>query len=202
MLSFWQDCSRVLERELSPQQFAAWIAPLKAIDFDASTGDIHLRAPNRLKLDAVRAQFGGRIQAVASLVLKRPVNVLFELEATEAADPEAVGGEVAVINGTTDVGVRAAPEARTAPDCLERARLNPALTFDTFVTGKANQLARAAAHAGGREPRRLVQPAVPVRRRGPGQDPPDPRHRQQLLARQGRRRDPLHPRRAIRLATW
>src|SRR5688500_12823497 len=28
---------------------------------------------------------------------------------------------------------------------LERARLNPNLTFDTFVTGKANQLARAAA---------------------------------------------------------
>ncbi len=152
MLSFWQDCSRVLERELSPQQFAAWIAPLKAIDFDASTGDIHLRAPNRLKLDAVRAQFGGRIQAVASLVLKRPVNVLFELEAAEALplDEEPVT-EVAGINGATDEGVRAAPEPRsppagaTSPDSLERARLNPALTFDTFVTGKANQLARAAA---------------------------------------------------------
>ena len=32
--------------------------------------------------------------------------------------------------------------------------------------------------AGGREPRHVLQPAVPVRRRGPGQDPPDPRHRQ------------------------
>jgi len=53
MLSIWQDCSRVLERELTPQQFTAWIKPLKAIEFDASTGDIHLRAPNRLKLDAV-----------------------------------------------------------------------------------------------------------------------------------------------------
>jgi len=31
MLSFWQDCSRELEREMSPQQFAAWIKPLKAL---------------------------------------------------------------------------------------------------------------------------------------------------------------------------
>ena len=56
-----------------PQQFTAWIKPLKAIEFDASTGDIHLRAPNRLKLDAVRAQFAARIQAVVSSLLKRPV---------------------------------------------------------------------------------------------------------------------------------
>jgi chromosomal replication initiator protein len=151
MLSFWQDCSRVLEREMSPQQFAAWIKPLKAIEFDASTGDVHLRAPNRLKLDAVRAQFGGRIQAIASTVLQRPVNVLFELETAEPAEVA-----VAEMNGSAEEpddidGVRAAPEARTAPsaatspDRLERARLNPALTFDTFVTGKANQLARAAA---------------------------------------------------------
>jgi chromosomal replication initiator protein len=31
------------------------------------------------------------------------------------------------------------------PHSLERARLNPGFTFDSFVTGKANQLARAAA---------------------------------------------------------
>ena len=154
MLSFWQDCSRVLERELSPQQFAAWIKPLQAVNFDASTGDVHLRAPNRLKLDAVRAQFGGRIQAVASLVLKRPVNVLFELEAAElavSADAPELNGEGPPPPDEDDAGPRMAPEARSAPasvtstDSLERARLNPALTFDTFVTGKANQLARAAA---------------------------------------------------------
>ena len=137
---------------MSPQQFAAWIKPLKAIEFDASTGDVHLRAPNRLKLDAVRTQFGGRIQAIASTVLQRPVNVLFELESAEPAEApaEELGADSAEELDDID-GVRAVPEARTAPatatspDRLERARLNPALTFDTFVTGKANQLARAAA---------------------------------------------------------
>ncbi|MFN7432541.1 MAG: DnaA N-terminal domain-containing protein, partial [Betaproteobacteria bacterium] len=31
MLPLWQDCSRVLERELTPQQFSAWIKPLRAL---------------------------------------------------------------------------------------------------------------------------------------------------------------------------
>jgi len=152
MLSFWQDCSRVLERELSPQQFAAWIKPLQAVEFDANTGDVHLRAPNRLKLDAVRTQFGGRIQAVASLVLQRPVNVLFELEATDIV-PEDVSPE-AQLEPVPEADAEPAhrlnelrsAQAGAAPnENLERARLNPGLTFDTFVTGKANQLARAAA---------------------------------------------------------
>jgi len=176
MLSFWQDCSRVLESEMSPQQYAAWIKPLRAIEFDASTGNIHLRAPNRLKLDAIRVQYAERIQAVASSVLQRPVNILFELESTDTSpsaeaaadaaaeaalqandshgDPEAYadtpGDELASTrNPSTGPGnhsaLNGAAASAAATDTLERARLNPGLTFDTFVTGKANQLARAAA---------------------------------------------------------
>jgi chromosomal replication initiator protein len=137
MLSFWQDCSRLLESELTPQQFAAWIKPLKAIDFDDETGDLRIGAPNRLKLDAVRSQFSARIQAAVASVLHRPVNVVFQVEVDgveEASARDAVAAE--------------APEACAPAATLqnqERARLNSLLTFDNFVTGKANQLARAAA---------------------------------------------------------
>ncbi|GAB4467330.1 MAG: chromosomal replication initiator protein DnaA [Burkholderiaceae bacterium] len=137
MLHFWQDCSRLLERELTPQQYSAWIKPLKAIDYDAATGRLKIGAPNRLKLDAIRAQFSTRIQAAAASVLQRPVSVVFELD----APPELPAG---VAPATADVAARTDAAVQTA-DQLERARLNPLLTFDNFVTGKANQLARAAA---------------------------------------------------------
>jgi chromosomal replication initiator protein len=152
MLHFWQDCSRLLERELTPQQFSAWIKPLKAIDYDAATGRLKIGAPNRLKLDAIRAQYSARIQAAATSVLQRPVSIVFELQGN--------GENAPVADAPADDGATAAPEAPAAdaqdhparvpapavvPEQFERARLNPALTFDTFVTGKANQLARAAA---------------------------------------------------------
>ena len=148
MLSFWQDCSRLLESELTPQQFAAWIKPLKAIDFDDETGDLRLGAPNRLKLDAVRAQFSSRIQAAVASVLRRPVNVVFEVEADgrdEAAAREIPAREAPPRDGAAvDLPELCAPVS-AASQSQERARLNPLLTFDNFVTGKANQLARAAA---------------------------------------------------------
>jgi len=148
MLSFWQDCSRLLESELTPQQFAAWIKPLKAINFDDETGDLRLGAPNRLKLDAVRAQFSSRIQAAVVSVLRRPVNVVFEVEADARDEPparESPAREASPHDGSAvDLPELCVPVVAASQN-QERARLNPLLTFDNFVTGKANQLARAAA---------------------------------------------------------
>ena len=148
MLTFWQDCSRLLESELTPQQFAAWIKPLKAINFDDETGDLRLGAPNRLKLDAVRAQFSSRIQAAVASVLRRPVNVVFEVE-PDARD-EAPAREISAREAPAGDGSAVELPELCVPVTVtsqgqERARLNSLLTFDNFVTGKANQLARAAA---------------------------------------------------------
>jgi chromosomal replication initiator protein len=155
MLHFWHDCSRLLEREMTPQQYSAWIKPLKAIDYDAASGKLRLGAPNRLKLDAVRAQFAKRIQDAAANVLQRPVDVVFEVEAAEAVQAVASAAGGLAVNGVDLVDASdavadgelaaASAAAFAAADQLERARLNALLTFDTFVTGKANQLARAAA---------------------------------------------------------
>jgi chromosomal replication initiator protein len=141
MLHFWNDCSRRLESELTPQQFSAWIKPLKAIEYDAATGKLRIGAPNRLKLDHIRAQFAARIQQAATDVLKRPVSVEFEVQAHEQTPHSSpTNGDVV----TSPLTATTTP-IRSAPSEVERARLNGGLTFDTFVNGKANQLARAAA---------------------------------------------------------
>jgi len=141
MLHFWQDCSRLLEREMTPQQYSAWIKPLKAIDYDAASGRLRIGAPNRLKLDAVRAQFAKSIRNAATDVLQRPVDLVFEIEADSPRESEAAPAPEAAAEERSGNGAAAFPSA----DHVERARLNGLLSFDSFVTGKANQLARAAA---------------------------------------------------------
>ena len=149
MMHLWNDCSRLLESELTPQQFSAWIKPLKALDFDESTATLTICAPNRLKLDAIRSQFTEQIIGVVSRVMQRPVSVVFAVEGaySGAADTRFQSNGIALDDATAPAeAVRSAatpPSVSSEP--LERARLNPNLTFDTFVTGKANQLARAAA---------------------------------------------------------
>lgn len=149
MIEIWQDCSRVLERELTPQQYVAWIKPLRAIAYDPDARQLRLGAPNRLKLDAVRSQFAARIRAAAAELAQHPVDVHFEVSPTMAADlaaePLEQPGERAADAGPRTLNDGAPLHAAGPVEHTERARLQPGLTFDTFVTGKANQLARAAA---------------------------------------------------------
>jgi len=151
MIQIWHDCSRLLERELTPQQYVAWIKPLRAIAYDPDGHQLRLGAPNRLKLDAVRSQFAARIRAAATELAQHPVEVQFEVSAAAAAEPgleaaEAADGPQAVADSAPRVLNDGAPLPSAGPvEHVERARLQPGLTFDTFVTGKANQLARAAA---------------------------------------------------------
>jgi len=147
MDNFWQTCSAQLEQELTPQQFSAWIKPLAPLDYE--DGKLRIAAPNRFKLDWVKTQFASRITALAAQYWDAPIEVQFVLDPKLGARRAAP----AVSNGHASHGpAGAAPHPVQAPHAPievaprhEQTRINGALTFDSFVTGKANQLARAAA---------------------------------------------------------
>ncbi len=90
MTHLWNDCSRLLESELTPQQFSAWIKPLKALEFDESTATLTICAPNRLKLDAIRSQFSEQIAGAVSRVMQRPISIVFAIEGGGYADASAL----------------------------------------------------------------------------------------------------------------
>jgi len=148
MENFWQTCSAQLERELTPQQFSAWIKPLAPLDYE--DGRLRIAAPNRFKLDWVKNQFASRITTLAAEFWEAPVEVQFVLDPrinnarktpTGAPAPSGSGNAVdslQVPERVSEVVVDATPRR-------EQSRINAALTFESFVTGKANQLARAAA---------------------------------------------------------
>jgi chromosomal replication initiator protein len=149
MENFWQTCSARLEQELTPQQFSAWIKPLAPLDYE--DGRLRIAAPNRFKLDWVKTQFANRITTLASEYWQAPVEVQFVLDPRQTAARKPVMAPTMAnghMNGAPepiqalDRNEPAAPESNAR---REQSRINTALTFDSFVTGKANQLARAAA---------------------------------------------------------
>ncbi|CAB3825591.1 chromosomal replication initiator protein DnaA [Achromobacter anxifer] len=174
MKEFWQTCVSRLEQELPPQQISAWIRPLVPLAYDETQAVLRVAAPNRFKLDWVRKNFSHQIEALAAEWFERPVQVLFELP-TQGATPRMPVAPVraapvapahpsaAIPSGgapppmapiapaapapATTAAAQAAQavNADAANIVYERSRLNTDLTFENFVTGKANQLARAAA---------------------------------------------------------
>jgi len=148
-LGFWDAAIGILSRELSPQQFKTWILPLTLVSFDESEQSLTVGAPNRFKLDWIKKTFADRFQELASQHFSLPITINFVLDVD--------GGGVDVPSTSALVKPQTldrAPETVKLPEQIsieeqafeieDHSKLNPNLTFDTFVTGKANQLARAA----------------------------------------------------------
>ena len=135
MQNLWDACLRRLEQELPAQQFNTWIRPL-APDAGVESEDILvLTAPNRFVLELVRERFASRIERLAAEASGKECGL--KLVLARGAEPMA---------RSIASPQRSVTEASAMPpSMLERARLNRSFTFDSFVTGKANQLGRAAA---------------------------------------------------------
>ncbi len=126
----WNLCVRQLESELSDQLLNTWIRPLQA---DEQENDLLLYAPNRFVLDWVNDHY---MQRISELVTHH----------SESADPKQVSLLVGARTANKPV-IHPAP-AKTAPASARKNyshNLNRDFTFDSFVEGKSNQLAKAAA---------------------------------------------------------
>ncbi|MBZ1349956.1 chromosomal replication initiator protein DnaA [Alcaligenaceae bacterium LF4-65] len=157
MNEFWQSCIAHLEQEFPPQQISAWIRPLVPLAFDETGSQLRLAAPNRFKLDWVRKNFAHQIESFATTWFKKPIHLQLELSAstTDRPKPLAVQAAPSVAPYGASVSEQSysnnasqidnGGEASLSGSIDNRSRLNVELTFDNFVTGKANQLARAAA---------------------------------------------------------
>jgi chromosomal replication initiator protein len=135
----WQRGCSELAAELPEQQFNTWIRPLPPAHV-ADSGDgavVSLKVPNRFKLDWIRSQYAARIETVLTRVAGKPVRLDLQLmpHAPRAPGP---------MSGLETTAVSAPPAPRVMPS-LPIHRLNPALTFDTLVAGRANRMARTAA---------------------------------------------------------
>ena len=138
--SLWSGCLRQLQADLSETDFNTWIRPLQASE---DGGTLRLLAPNRFVVDWVTDRCLGRIREVVARDTDPPTpTVVLQIGAREAAP--------AIVR---DLGAPPAPKS-----ALLGSKLNPGYTFERFVEGKSNQLARAAAMQVARNPGAAYNP--------------------------------------------
>jgi chromosomal replication initiator protein len=142
--SLWNRCLRILESELPMQQFNTWVRPLQAIE---SVGELKLLAPNRYVIDWLGDNSLPRIKELIREFTDGALQDVVLDVGTRAGPPGAGPAPgAAPVNGTTgDAWTQAAAKARRLAPTVLGSRINADFTFDTFVEGKSNQLAKAAA---------------------------------------------------------
>lgn len=131
-LSLWHQCLLRLKEEVAQSAFNQWLSPLQA---EASGYGLTLWAPNQYILDGVTQDFLGRIS-----------QILGELNNGQA--PRVVVG----IGERTNTQEAQANQmannevAQSKPEpAQQQSNLNNNFVFESFVVGKSNQLAEAAA---------------------------------------------------------
>jgi chromosomal replication initiator protein len=166
----WSQCQTQLQNELPEQQYNTWIRPLKLKYFDVDsdrfndpTNDdvIELLAPNRFVEDWVKSKFLNRIEELFHQLSGNGVVLGISASPSNApqykqdvkyshapkADAAAVTGSPAIVMpSSAEKNIVEAPAIlRSAAESSLRTNLNNEFTFDSFVEGKSNQLAFAAA---------------------------------------------------------
>ncbi|WP_374953547.1 chromosomal replication initiator protein DnaA [Marinobacter persicus] len=167
----WHQCLEVLRDEFPAQQFNTWLRPLQS---DLREGQLMLFAPNRFVMDWVNQKYLRRIEEVLKdlnggqaprVVMKvgsapkenEPVNRSVDKPEPSSA-VEETGRTVTEEEKSVAATVPAATTAPVSPERRSQQRrdvqvegdikhqsfLNESFTFETFVEGKSNQLARAA----------------------------------------------------------
>jgi len=130
--SIWQSCLSRLETELTAQQYNTWIKPLQLVG-TADDGVVY--APNKYILDTVERQFLVRIKAVLlESGMHRVALKIGSQRGESRADPRFSELKTTQKNSFS--------EREAFYPLLE---LNKSFTFDSFVGGRSNEMARAAA---------------------------------------------------------
>ncbi|MEX0965104.1 MAG: chromosomal replication initiator protein DnaA [Pseudohongiellaceae bacterium] len=171
-VAIWQECIDCLRAELPSQQFNTWIRPLHA---ELNAAVLYVFAPNRFILDWVKGKFLSRIEEIVRGAVEESVKIQLEvftgdpaervapvqhaakaqtasLEKPPSQQPQSKPA-IVVGSGNTNTHTNASVtgSARRNVDMViegklrHRGALNVENTFDNFVEGKSNQLARAAA---------------------------------------------------------
>ncbi|MGB2045576.1 MAG: chromosomal replication initiator protein DnaA [Porticoccaceae bacterium] len=169
----WSQCQSQLREEMPEQQFNTWIRPLTIeTPTELTSGEEGLRlvAPNRFIEDWVKSKFFARIQELFNQLGGRTVSLGVmampsrqaqfqnnlqasdELRANGSPVPELSAPEA---NGDSSAGNRDDGDSKiiidapaivtSAAESSLKTNLNSNFTFDSFVEGKSNQLAFAAA---------------------------------------------------------
>lgn len=136
MGDLWSETLVEIKERIDKQNYETWIKPVRFVS--KNKNEIVLAVPNKFFRDWLTENYLSQIESVVSSLAKHEVNVVFEVNQTNAARP--------------------APEKISHKEDKERERgarnnnLVSKYTFENFVIGTSNQFAHAACMAVANQP--------------------------------------------------
>lgn len=157
-MDYWKHCLLRLEDDIPAQQFNTWIRPLQCPS-DSDDGVLHLFAPNAFVLDWVKNHYLDQIKNyLKELSGNQASEVILEIGSVTKSNSKAKPTPAETVFGNNQaIKNRPKQNAKIESEDL-LTNINKQFTFDSYVEGKSNQLARAAGIQIGENPGRAYNP--------------------------------------------
>ena len=139
-MSIWQQCAERLQQELPAQAFNTWIRPLQA---EVAGDELALYAPNRFVYNWIDERYRMRIETILSELGHAAYSVQLKVGAMPSAP--ASNDKPQAEPRPVQKGFTIAKQTNQTTQFVHESGLNSRFTFENFVEGKSNQLAKAAA---------------------------------------------------------
>ena len=147
----WANCLDILRTELPAQQFSAWIKQLR-LEIQPD-GSLLVLAPNRFVMQWVRERYFQRISELVIEKFESPLSMSLGIDRVVTNEPDTLAESQSIPTDPADTQLERAPIDKVLPTQLtepihahyDKSRLNAAFTFNALVSGRSNDLARAAA---------------------------------------------------------
>jgi chromosomal replication initiator protein len=157
--ALWSQCLDVLQQIIASQQFNTWIRPLQA---EVNNNTVILYAPNQFVLDWINEHFLDKIcDTIKKITGEEQPQVELKIGSRKAKDqtpPQQTSTTPSQIQSMTPRRKDGKLAFGNKFGASHQSNLNKAFTFDTFVEGKSNQLALAAASQVGSNPGKAYNP--------------------------------------------
>jgi chromosomal replication initiator protein len=147
VIQIWDRCLGMIQEQVSTLSFKTWFQPMVPLKLDGN--ELTIQVPSQFFYDWVEEHYNTLIRNTINAVLGHQARLYYSIASEERQEELFPVAEKAI---SVPTPVQYAP---FSPHILMRAEhlpqtqsnLNPRYTFDNFIKGDSNQLARAAAMA-------------------------------------------------------
>lgn len=170
-LSVWQHCLQIVQEEIDPQSFRTWFVPIKPLKLDGRV--LTIQVPNKFFYEWLEEHYVQILRKVMQLVLGEDGRLEYwipknqpqvNIYKTQAAAPNNIGqitvskdlekhyGQIPVRAERTDGQIKNPFVIPGIQKVKVESQLNSDYTFQNYIEGDCNRLARSAGLAIARKP--------------------------------------------------
>ena len=151
----WSQCLDIIRDNVSAQSFTTWFAPLTAVslEWDGDIRKLTVKLPSRFYYEWLEEHYYSLLCKSVTQVLGDEGRLYYDIviNQQEAVDTMQLPARPAAEKIPSAAGVKP-PSSRTSTQFQVDSKLNPSYTFDSFIEGDCNRLARSAGLAISRNP--------------------------------------------------